>query len=151
MEDQTNKCGGCTLCCKLMEAPFLHKPVNVLCRHCDEGVGCKIWPEWPDGCDTYQCLWRANCDVLPLEARPDQCGVVFEPLKDCQTVFAMVDPTDADAWQRPVPTRIITELLLPNGFAVVATDGTALNFILPDGRSLKDVESDMKTEWKRCQ
>ena len=53
------KCGDCNLCCKL---PNIHTPKNfkkdyTWCKHCEIGVGCKIYSDRPKMCKDFMCGW----------------------------------------------------------------------------------------------
>ena len=68
-------CGSCTLCCRVLEIQALDKPAGLLCRH-NTGSGCGIYPERPEACARWHCLWR-RIDTLPDVLRPDRSGVMF--------------------------------------------------------------------------
>lgn len=68
-------CGQCTACCRILEIEALAKPAGILCHH-SSGVACTIYPERPDACARWYCLWR-RIGALPEELRPDRSGVVF--------------------------------------------------------------------------
>lgn len=68
-------CGSCTLCCRVLEIQALDKPAGLLCRH-NTGSGCRIYPERPEACARWHCLWR-RIGALPDALRPDRCGVMF--------------------------------------------------------------------------
>ncbi len=91
-------CGPCTLCCKLYDIAELQKPEDSWCRHCDQGVGCTIYPGRPEACRDFQCVWTF---AAPLDERwrPDQCGFVMRPGLAGEVVID-VDPVDPDAWKR---------------------------------------------------
>jgi hypothetical protein len=54
------ECGDCTLCCKVMAIEQLAKPASSWCPHCKPGHGCRIYPERPDECRSFNCLWLVN-------------------------------------------------------------------------------------------
>lgn len=68
-------CGTCTVCCRILEIQALDKPAGILCRH-NTGTGCGIYPERPEACARWHCLWR-RIDTLPDGLRPDRSGVMF--------------------------------------------------------------------------
>ncbi len=68
-------CGSCTACCRILEIKALDKPAGVLCRH-STGRSCGIYPERPEACAQWHCLWR-RIAALPDALRPDRSGVVF--------------------------------------------------------------------------
>jgi hypothetical protein len=71
-------CGTCTVCCKTLRinAPELKKLAGVLCPHCTEGGGCKIYETRPPVCQGWYCGWR-RMQHLNDEWRPDRCGVLI--------------------------------------------------------------------------
>lgn len=58
-----------------MEIEALAKPAGVLCRH-NTGTACAIYPERPEACARWHCLWR-KVGALPDALRPDRSGVMF--------------------------------------------------------------------------
>jgi len=72
------ECGACTACCKTpkIDVPELRKLAGVLCPHCIEGVGCKIYPRRPPVCRDWHCAWR-KMPYLTDHWRPDRCGVLI--------------------------------------------------------------------------
>lgn len=71
-------CGACTVCCKTLkiDAPELKKLAGVLCQHCSQGVGCKIYESRPQVCKGWYCGWR-RMQHLSDDWRPDRCGVLI--------------------------------------------------------------------------
>ena len=50
-------CGDCNMCCKLYS---IHEPKDFKkdyewCKHCEVGVGCKIYESRPKHCKDFQC------------------------------------------------------------------------------------------------
>jgi hypothetical protein len=72
------ECGSCTVCCKTLKinVPELKKLAAVLCDHCTEGVGCKIYETRPSVCAGWYCGWR-GMPYLNDDWRPDRCGVLI--------------------------------------------------------------------------
>ena len=70
-------CGSCTVCCKTLkiDAPELKKLAGVLCAHCTEGGGCRIYDHRPPACAKWYCGWR-KIPELPDHWRPDRCGIL---------------------------------------------------------------------------
>ncbi|MEI9852448.1 MAG: YkgJ family cysteine cluster protein [Sphingomonas sp.] len=58
-------CGGCTLCCKVMEVTELAKPPGQWCGHCAVGKGCGIYAERPLSCRTYMCVYLVSLRAGP--------------------------------------------------------------------------------------
>ena len=66
------ECGDCNLCCKLVPVPALKKEANEWCKHCEIGVGCKIYKDRPLDCRAFSCLWALS--VTPEEYKPNKVG-----------------------------------------------------------------------------
>lgn len=66
------ECGNCNLCCKLPSIDFMkpHKPSYQWCKHCDIGVGCKIYKTRPQKCKDFLCLYLGGLTNL----KPNRCG-----------------------------------------------------------------------------
>lgn len=75
------ECGGCTLCCKLLETHDVPSEIGTYCHHCDQNVGCSIYSDRPKECRDYQCMW-SQMENVGFEMRPDQCGVIFDRISD---------------------------------------------------------------------
>jgi hypothetical protein len=60
--------------------PELQKTSHVLCVHCREGEGCRIYPQRPQVCREYYCGWRM-VPALPDDWRPDMSGVFVDRLR----------------------------------------------------------------------
>ena len=75
-------CGNCTVCCKVLpiRSPELNKTSHVLCVHCEEGKGCRIYDTRPSLCRDYHCGWRM-WEALPDDWRPDRSGVFVDRVK----------------------------------------------------------------------
>ena len=69
---KTRSCGDCTLCCKLPPVPSLKKEANEWCKHCDIGVGCKIYKDRPLDCQAFECFWHAGLTLE--EYKPNKVG-----------------------------------------------------------------------------
>ena len=146
MSGSANRCGGCTLCCKLFEIPYLGSPAGHYCIYCTPNVGCSIWQARPDGCRVYACLWLANYDTLDDGLRPDRCGVVFDPLPDTKIVVAKTGEDDPQAWQRDVCAQLIARLNR-QGYAVI-TQGGGRRMFLPEKMSASHVRRELRRLWK---
>jgi hypothetical protein len=70
------ECGGCTACCKTLRIRELKKLAGVLCEHCAEGSGCKIYETRPSVCRGFYCGWK-RLPYLGDEWRPDRCGILI--------------------------------------------------------------------------
>jgi len=73
------QCGSCTVCCKILpiHTEELRKTANLLCRHCDEGRGCRIYDKRPAVCRSFYCEWRLNPQI-PATWRPDKTGIFID-------------------------------------------------------------------------
>ena len=89
MEYSTDKlkrrnCGNCNMCCKLPEINFkeLKKKSFEWCKHCEIGVGCKIYDTRPKGCRKFYCFWQEGFSEL----KPNKVGffIFAETFKEYQ-------------------------------------------------------------------
>src|SRR4051794_5306943 len=70
-------CGDCTLCCKLLSVVLPdgeHKEDAAWCKHC--AAGCTIYPDRPEGCRTFTCLWLSD-ERIPDDLWPKRSKVVL--------------------------------------------------------------------------
>lgn len=63
------RCGGCTLCCKILPVRELAKPANTRCQHQRTGKGCAVYARLAQvspACVFWSCRWpmRANGGTL---------------------------------------------------------------------------------------
>lgn len=98
-----NRCGDCDLCCRLLAIEALSKPAGPLCTHFEGG--CSIYPERPDACRGFRCLWLKSERLEPplrlsVEWRPDQANFVMYTERDDQRLNVVVDPAHPTAWRR---------------------------------------------------
>lgn len=82
-------CDGCTLCCKLLPAPWMNSLAGELCKECEEGIGCKIFDKTDKRCKNFSCIYN-QAEKCGDELRPDRCGVIFEKLND-RLIFGTVE------------------------------------------------------------
>lgn len=130
-------CDGCSLCCRLLAVEEIDKPACHWCKAVKwsrQGGRCGVYPERPDACRTFQCVWLQSQErtpangfplgqVLPPELRPDRCHVVFcqggyvnpeeEPGELRLVLF--VDPDYPNAWKLPGPMQQINGFLSRDG------------------------------------
>lgn len=102
MPSLDNKCGTCTMCCKILFVNELKKPKNTWCEHCAIGTGCKVYQDRPASCAGFKCLWlqsQEGFQKLPFKLRPDKCKVVLHQSADEKNVVARVDPNYPNAWR----------------------------------------------------
>jgi hypothetical protein len=84
-EDGLRRCGGCTLCCKLLPTKEINKPANTRCPHQRYGKGCAIYERRPLSCKTWSCRWLVNNDTGD-QSRPDRSHVVIDIMPDYVTI-----------------------------------------------------------------
>jgi len=68
-----NRCGECTVCCRILRIAELDKPGMIPCQHLNEN-GCGIYADRPASCRGFECLWLASMSGKP-ELRPDRSGL----------------------------------------------------------------------------
>ncbi|NIP52227.1 MAG: hypothetical protein GWO26_09655 [Phycisphaerae bacterium] len=69
------------MCCKLLLIESTGSGLNEWCKHCDPGVGCKIYSKRPQECRDFDCAWLLMERVKP-ELRPDICHCMWEMIND---------------------------------------------------------------------
>lgn len=75
------QCGECTLCCKLLPVPELHKPAGARCQHQRAHKGCAIYASRPFACRVWTCAWLSELDAAGL-SRPDRAHYVIDLMPD---------------------------------------------------------------------
>src|SRR5471032_2675247 len=91
------QCGTCTLCCKVMGIAALSKPLGEWCPNCLPGKGCGIYPDHPQECRSFNCLWLTD-ESLSEEWYPKKSKIVLTHEGD--RIVARVDPGTPDAWRK---------------------------------------------------
>lgn len=81
-----NECGGCTACCTLLPIEAIAKPINTTCPY-STGKGCSIYDSKPETCTEFKCAYLEG-DKIPVELRPDKCGIIF--IKHTDRIFSGV-------------------------------------------------------------
>ena len=108
MSDRT--CGDCTLCCKLMGVSAINKPVNKWCQYCEIGIGCKIYPERPEPCKEFDCMWLVSVG-LPEFMKPSKSHVVLiASTTGIPALCAKVDPSYPAAWKQRDVLKVLSIL-----------------------------------------
>jgi hypothetical protein len=137
-----NSCGTCNACCKAFAIPELKK-AGEWCKHCNIGVGCRIYENRPEACITFECLWlhsqRNNIerDRLGPHMRPDKCKVMFSATTNPNVISAI--PTHgANVYSGPVKELI--DLIVKNGMAVVVGRYTDTRHVLHSMSGEKIIE-----------
>jgi hypothetical protein len=92
-------CGGCTLCCKVMDVPEINKPRGAWCPHCIRGTGCRIYADRPSGCRSFLCGWLTN-PRFGREWKPDRSKIVITVGRDGNSLTFRCDPGFPEAWRK---------------------------------------------------
>jgi hypothetical protein len=132
----SRKCGGCTLCCKLLPVPELDKPANTRCRH-QSHKGCGVYRAvgFPAACAVWNCRWLVGEGT---GARPDRAGYVVDIMPDMIVITSSetgerhelvvmqvwVDPVRPNAWRDPALMRFAERQAVEHGEAMVVRFGT---------------------------
>jgi len=99
-------CGKCSLCCRLLGIDALGKAAGEWCRHCVVGRGCSIYPERPDSCREFECLYKTD-PALPEAWNPAHAHLMLRMDHDRSRLMVFVDPARPDAWKRePYRTQL---------------------------------------------
>jgi Fe-S-cluster containining protein len=148
-----SSCGGCTVCCKILQVndtPGGPKPAGVLCPYLNgEDNGCTIYKGRPGTCKSFECMYiklaRRSDKETPVELRPDKSGVMI--VHNPQRLFFtchVYDPKRPDAWKSPEVQEAILGFL-KEGFRVIISWGSTPNKLLlqsdgKDGYTREDIE-----------
>jgi len=135
------KCGDCTLCCKLIDIPWMKSPPLEYCSKCVPERGCGIWDSVPKDCLEYECAYR-QMDKASMNLRPDKCHVIFEKLSGLNTFLALLDP--GYALNEEVKGQIGE--FTKDGFSVfISAFGSGIPLIIPSNdRVSKDIYNEVK-------
>jgi hypothetical protein len=123
-------CDGCNACCKILEVKEIAKPFLQWCPHAAPGAGCKIYPDRPQSCRTFECTWLASQrrvaeERMAPELRPDRCHVIFAPVDELDPEHRLhvhVSPHHPNAWTRKDVKRWI-ERIVNRGVTVILRVG----------------------------
>jgi|SRR5215468_8732406 len=135
------QCGGCSLCCFMLDVVELAKPQNMWCPNCRLGEGCAIYHDRPGICRGYTCAWLVN-GSWPDYWYPLQSKMIidFEALPDRPvTLRVHCHPSYPDVWrQEPYFTdlkrRAERGQTGPNRYRVMIGNGREwTHLVLPDG------------------
>ena len=118
------ECGGCNLCCEIFYIDVLAKPANVWCKHCERGVGCKIYAMRPQPCREFRCAWLMSPDMAD-RYRPDRIGLFVTGSNDPNVLVVMVDPDRPDAWQEGDGSKVVEYCVRELGKQVLIVAGEA--------------------------
>jgi hypothetical protein len=142
------KCGGCTLCCKLIDIPWMDSPPGEWCRECIPGVGCKIYDDGiSNDCRYYKCAYN-DLDNPSIELRPDKCKIVFENV-DGSILLGTMHPDYNESYKEKI-IKDQVEILLKNRISVVFTSSTITeSLVFPvQGREISEVWETLIVRWK---
>lgn len=145
------ECGDCTLCCKVMAIEQLAKPASAWCPHCKPGRGCRIYPDRPDECRAFNCLWLVN-DRLAEHWRPSKSRLVLTTPED--GIEVRCDPGFSDAWRKEPfggeiqqwavsgETRDVTVVIVVGRRMILVTSDREfdLGVVGPDQRIVRELE-----------
>lgn len=84
------ECGGCTLCCKMINVSWMDSPAGEYCKHCFPDMGCQIFDTVDQRCKEYACAY-AQQEKASIKFRPDKCHVIFERVSP-DMFTGLVDP-----------------------------------------------------------
>lgn len=118
----SRRCGGCTLCCRLLPVQELDKPADTRCSHQRTGKGCAIYRRAPFSCRAWSCLWLLEPEKTRELRRPDRSGYVIDVCPDYVTVTeesgekhklpvlqVWVDPRRPDSHEDPALRSLLLE------------------------------------------
>lgn len=127
-------CGSCTLCCKVLGIAALQKPHGTWCKHCTPGKGCGIYPDRPEECKTFLCMWLLD-PVLGPEWKPDRSKIVLNVAPTGNGIVIRCDPGYPQAWRREPYHRKIQQWAhaarQSNGTLIVLV-GNEMTIITPE-------------------
>jgi hypothetical protein len=131
------KCGGCTLCCRLVPVEELHKKGGERCAH-QRFNGCAIYKDRPNSCRMWSCRWLVDETCIELR-RPDRSHYVLDLMPDYVTceqdgnefvilvVQIWCDPKHPDAHRDPALRAYLRRLWEQDGvIGLVRPDGITL-------------------------
>ena len=141
-------CGGCTLCCDLLQVESIGKRAGAHCLHCEVGVGCAIYDNRPGECHTFDCGWRQTA-AMGEHLRPDRCGVAFESFPPERVLVAQVDRNRPEAHLEE-PVKKLIHGMLARGFVVwVVVLGKPNQCITPTNVSRAEASRRTAQAWER--
>lgn len=111
------------------------KLADVACPYLADDMnapGCTIYPDRPNACADWMCVWRSGSGVLLGSERPDRLGLVFDTIlrkdlpfsflsavaaepENAAEIFARTEPT----LKRLVAGGHLVVCEMPNGFQTV--------------------------------
>jgi hypothetical protein len=151
--DGVRRCGGCTLCCKLLPMGMgpmprpdeFKKPAGERCPHQRTGKGCAIYQKRPECCRVWNCRWLGDPEGTAGLRRPDRTHYVLDIMPDCITlrdpiehggqeatvevIQVWVDPHHRDAYKDPALLGYLAKLG-EQGIAALIRYSSSAGFVL---------------------
>ena len=127
-------CGGCTMCCKLMEVEELEKPRATWCAKCDRSRGCTIYEGRPQACRTFHCGYL-RLAYLDERWKPAKAKFLVNYEERARRIAIHVDPDRPDAWRKEPflgQLRHWSAAATREGGYVIVWCGPRASIVLPD-------------------
>jgi hypothetical protein len=137
-----NACGSCNACCRAFAIPDLKK-AGEWCKHCNIGVGCRIYENRPEACVTFECLWlRSQKETvakhrMAADMRPDKCKVMFSATTNPNVISAI--PSHGANLESGRVKNLI-DLIVKGGMAVAIGRYTDKEHILHSPYGVKTIQ-----------
>jgi hypothetical protein len=141
-QESGRRCGGCTLCCKLLPVREVDKGAGERCRHQRTGKGCAIYAKRPMTCQLWSCAWLSSPAETADLRRPDRSRYVVDNMPDFVTftypdrpdvkvpvIQVWVDPAEPDAHRDPA-LRAYLERRGADGFMALIRSNDLDAFLL---------------------
>ena len=137
------KCDGCTLCCEILDVPWMDSPVGELCKHCKDEVGCDIYDTAPEDCKNFRCAYN-QIDNPPIELRPDKCKIIFERMNN-NIFLGTMHPDYNEAYKTEIMQKELLKFF-ERGFSVIIHSFTIKNPVVypAKDRTASEVWSEYK-------
>jgi len=122
------------MCCKLMHFPALTKPRHIWCPKYRKGAGCSIYPDRPDECVQFMCLYL-QADELPDNWRPDKAKFMIWTGREANRLIIEVDPHHPLAWKQPAyypQIKTWSDRRHPEPFEVTVRVGDRVTVVFPE-------------------
>lgn len=145
----TRSCGGCTACCKPLDAydGIFHKPAGVWCKHCRIGKGCGIYDTRPSVCKGFRCEWLKGFGEE--SDRPDKMRVIldFHKLGFFDEGVCEIWEVSEGALQRPYTAKI-TRWMVERNIPVThrPLGGKKMKTFLPPSLMFKEILEVLKED-----
>lgn len=111
------------MCCRVLGITELEKPPGKWCPNCNIGKGCNIYPDRPNSCRVFDCLWLQD-ETIPDSLRPDKTKVVLWMNPETENrIIASVDSTRPDAYLTGEVGRFLQNIANSGIVVSVEVDG----------------------------